>query len=174
MAYSGNLDNILPKNMNSTSCEIPAISSLLNDLQSGLEWNICTTKTNEGGYCIKFNTNQDPCGQTSGSKSDDASLLNKFLRIDINPVRPSTSQQKQEICGDLDLACPEEPKESPSKTVAAKPAASKVEPAKEVTKKPVEEEEAAVVEAKEEAKEQPAKVSGDNSLCSHRSNQSVQ
>ena len=168
MAYSGNLDNILPKNMNTASCEIPAISSLLNDLQSGLEWNICTTKNNDGGYCIKFNTNQDPCQQAGASRSDEESMVNKFLRIDINPVRPSTSQQKQDICGDLELACPEEPKESPSKPVAAKPSMStnKVEPGKEGSKKVVEEtkaEDGAAVAVKEEPAEQPAKVCTGNS-----------
>ena len=94
-------------------------------------------------------------------------MVNKFLRIDINPVRPSTSQQKQDICGDLELACPEEPKESPSKPVAAKPSMStnKVEPGKEVSKKVVEETKAedGAAAVKEEPAEQPAKVCTGNS-----------
>lgn len=138
-----NLDDILPKNINSVNCDMPAVGSLLNDLQSGLEWNICTTKTNEGGYCIKFNTTQDACensGIVSGSKADDGMNCNKFLRIDINPVRPSTSQQRQDVCADMAPLCPEEEKSPaklvPSKHVAAKPSAShnKVEPAKEASK----------------------------------------
>lgn len=77
--------------------EVHGVGCLLADLHRGLEWNIITSTTEDGGYCIKL----------SSSKQDQATprkTYGKKLMVQEPAAKPSTSKTGRDMRCDLGKA----------------------------------------------------------------------